>query len=75
MATTLRFPRPGEDVIFNDNGVRVVGICNGEPQSLIGTEPHVLSHLPVYVRQGDRCLMVASRNIIEWPEEDGGAHG
>lgn len=68
MVAPIRFPKPGEDVIISDNGVRVVGICNGEPKALDGMQPHVLTHLPVHVRQGDRNLMVATENIIEWPE-------
>jgi hypothetical protein len=68
MTATIRFPRPGEEVIFNDNGVRIVGVCNGEPRSFDGEHPEHLTHLPVHVRQGNRNLMVATRNIIEWPE-------
>ena len=74
MTTAIRFPRPGEDVVFNDNGVRVVGICNGEPRGLDGLHPEHLTHLPVHVRQGDRNLMVATKNIIEWPEDGDLAH-
>lgn len=65
----IRFPKPGEPVVFNDGDQVTRGVCNGEPQRLDGLNPYVITHLPVYVRDGDRCVMVAAGNIIEWPEE------
>jgi hypothetical protein len=68
MSAAIRFPRPGELVKFQDGDSVQVGRCNGEPLQLVPNTPWVLSHLPVYVHEGDRCLMVGVKNIIEWPE-------
>lgn len=63
-----RFPKPGERVAFWHDGANIVGMCNGEPQQLDPDSPHVTTHVPVYVHDGDRCLMVAVHNITEWNE-------
>lgn len=63
----IRFPNPGEKVKFQDGDAVVEGTCNGEPVSLVdGVE---FSHLPVYVHETDKCVMVYAKNIIEWPEQ------
>lgn len=61
--TTLRFHKPGERVKFYDGDTLIEGTCNGEP---FEGEDGVKTHLPVYVHEGDRCLMVAMKNIVEW---------
>ncbi len=67
MTTAIRFPRPGERVKFQDGEAVLEGVCNGEPKNYDDQRPWLTTHLPVYVHDGDKCLMVGVGNIIEWP--------
>jgi hypothetical protein len=62
----IRWPKPGEEVAFLDEGAVTRGLCNGEPISSAGD---IVDYIPVYVHEGDRCLLVHAENIVEWPEK------
>lgn len=66
--TTIRWPRPGERVVFWHADAKLEGTCNGDPRGFDRDLPHVLTHIPVYVRDGNKCLMVAAGNVLEWPD-------
>lgn len=59
-----QLPKPGDEVVFWHCGTLRRGRCNGEPQAL-GQHPTLVTHLPVYHFESDRCLMVAVENIAE----------
>lgn len=58
----LEIPNPGEIVGFVHDGEMTTGICNGDPKAL-GDNETVITHVPIYVREGDKCLLVAVSNI------------
>lgn len=64
MSAAELLPKPGDRVRFRDGDSTLEGICNGEPQAMLRFAPEVLSHVPVYVRESDRCLIVAVANLL-----------
>lgn len=67
-AYKLRFPRNGEEVVFQNGSEILKGICNGEPFAG-GKDEKVLTHLPVHVPSTNANIMVDVLNIIEWPDD------
>lgn len=63
---TLRWPLPGEPVRFQNGDDVLTGVCNGPARGYDDARPELITHVPVYVRDGDRCLMVHASNIVEW---------
>ncbi len=68
----IRLHKQGEKVVFMHEGERTEGVCNGPHRSYDDQRPWVITHLPVYVREGDKCLYVDLHNIIEWNEAKDG---
>ena len=65
----LRFPRPGERVVFDDGGTSRTGICNGEPFHGSQERPEHVTHIPVHITETNENIMVAVPNITEWYTE------
>ena len=53
---------PGTKLAFVDGADDLVGIVNGECRAL-GADEDTITHVPVYVHEGDRCIMVALSNV------------
>lgn len=62
---------PGETVVFADREPDVHKPTAGEPglvRGVINGEPFEhgdITYVPVYVREGDRCMYVDARNVVE----------
>jgi len=63
---TLRWPSPGSRIKFNDDGKVREGVVNGEPENLDQEHPHMTTHLPVWIEDEDKRIMVYAKDIITW---------
>ncbi len=49
---------------FTDGGNVFDGICNGEPKCFDETDPMKVTHVPVYVHDTDKCMIVGVANLV-----------
>ncbi len=61
--TEQNIPCAGQQVWFRDGDTTKNGIVNGEPRAY-GEDPSEVTHVPVYVREGDLCMMVHVTNLL-----------